>query len=71
MQSVVCIPGVSDSVAVIASGSCRSRSSKAAAISRSAGRTLKLYEGHYHDLLNDLGKEEVFGDTKAWIDARA
>jgi acylglycerol lipase len=36
----------------------------------SKDKTLKIYEGHYHDLLNDLGKEEVFADIKAWIDAR-
>ena len=34
----------------------------------SKDKTLKLYEGHYHDLLNDIGKEEVFADIKAWID---
>ena len=33
-------------------------------------KTLKLYEGHFHDLLNDLGKEEVLGDVVAWIEAR-
>ena len=37
----------------------------------SKDKTLKLYEGHYHDLLNDVGKEEVMGDIKAWLDARA
>lgn len=36
----------------------------------SADKTLKLYEGHYHDLLNDLGREEVTADIVAWIDAR-
>lgn len=36
----------------------------------SADKTLKLYEGHYHDLLNDLGKEEVFADVAGWIEAR-
>ena len=36
----------------------------------STDKTLKLYEGHYHDLLNDLGREEVFDDIIAWIDAR-
>jgi alpha-beta hydrolase superfamily lysophospholipase len=30
-------------------------------------KTLKLYEGHYHDLLNDIGKEGVMADIKAWI----
>lgn len=36
----------------------------------SADKTLKLYEGHYHDLLNDIGKEEVMGDITRWIDSR-
>jgi acylglycerol lipase len=33
----------------------------------SIDRTLKLYEGHYHDLLNDLGKEYVVHDIAEWI----
>jgi len=36
----------------------------------SADKTLKLYEGHYHDLLNDTGREEVMANIKDWIDAR-
>ena len=36
----------------------------------SADKTLKMYEGHYHDLLNDLGKEQVLGDVVGWIEAR-
>lgn len=36
----------------------------------SKDKTLKLYEGHYHDLLNDVGKEQVMGDILAWIEAR-
>ena len=36
----------------------------------SADKTLKLYEGHFHDLLRDLGKESVLEDILAWIDAR-
>ena len=36
----------------------------------STDKTLKLYQGHYHDLLNDLGKEGVIGDINTWIDAR-
>jgi acylglycerol lipase len=35
----------------------------------SKDKTLKLYDGHYHDLLNDLGKEKVMADIKGWIDA--
>jgi acylglycerol lipase len=34
----------------------------------SKDKTLKLYEGHFHDLLNDIGKEEVMADIKAWLD---
>jgi alpha-beta hydrolase superfamily lysophospholipase len=36
----------------------------------SADKTLKIYEGHYHDLLNDIGKEEVLADILGWIEAR-
>lgn len=36
----------------------------------SADKTLKLYEGYYHDLLADVGKEQVIDDIVAWIDAR-
>jgi alpha-beta hydrolase superfamily lysophospholipase len=36
----------------------------------STDKTLKLYEGHYHDLLNDLDKELVMADIMNWIDAR-
>ena len=36
----------------------------------STDKTLKLYEGHFHDLLNDVGKESVMADIKAWIDTR-
>lgn len=36
----------------------------------SRDKTLKLYDGHFHDLLNDVGKDEVMADIKAWIDAR-
>ena len=36
----------------------------------SSDKTLKLYEGHFHDLLNDLDKEVVMADIKGWIDER-
>ncbi len=36
----------------------------------SKDKTLKLYEGHFHDLLNDVGKEGVMADIKTWIDKR-
>jgi len=37
----------------------------------SRDKTLKLYEGHYHDMLNDIGKEGVFADIASWLSARA
>jgi acylglycerol lipase len=33
----------------------------------SKDKTLKLYEGHFHDLLNDYGKEAVIADINGWI----
>jgi alpha-beta hydrolase superfamily lysophospholipase len=36
----------------------------------SADNTLKLYQGYFHDPLNDLGKEAVMDDINAWINAR-
>jgi alpha-beta hydrolase superfamily lysophospholipase len=36
----------------------------------SKDKTLKLYDGHYHDLLNDVGKDLVLSDIKSWLDAR-
>ena len=36
----------------------------------SSDKTLKLYEGHFHDLLNDVGKEQVMADIVEWLDAR-
>ena len=36
----------------------------------STDKTLKLYEGHAHDLLNDVDKDIVIADIQQWIDAR-
>ena len=36
----------------------------------STDKTLKLYEDHYHDLLNDIDKEIVMADIQQWIDER-
>jgi len=36
----------------------------------SKDKTLKLYEGYAHDLLNDVDKEVVMSDIQNWIDAR-
>jgi alpha-beta hydrolase superfamily lysophospholipase len=33
----------------------------------SADKTLKMYPRHFHDLLNDLGKEAVVADIQEWI----
>ena len=33
----------------------------------STDKTIKLYEGHYHDPLSDLGKEAVMADIRSWI----
>jgi acylglycerol lipase len=33
----------------------------------STDKTLKLYEGHYHDLLNDVGRDAVMADITEWI----
>jgi len=35
----------------------------------STDKTIELYQGHYHDLLNDIGHEEVLGDIIEWIEA--
>jgi alpha-beta hydrolase superfamily lysophospholipase len=36
----------------------------------SIDKTLKLYEGNFHDLLNDVDKELVMQDIQGWINAR-
>lgn len=36
----------------------------------STDKTLKLYEGHFHDLLQDDDNEVVMRDIKGWIDER-
>ena len=36
----------------------------------SGDKTLKLYEGGYHDLLNDIVRDAVMADIKSWIAAR-
>jgi alpha-beta hydrolase superfamily lysophospholipase len=33
----------------------------------STDKTIKFYEGHYHDLLNDLDKEIVMNDIISWV----
>jgi alpha-beta hydrolase superfamily lysophospholipase len=36
----------------------------------SVDKTLTLYDGHVHDLLNDVDKERVMRDITAWVAAR-
>jgi alpha-beta hydrolase superfamily lysophospholipase len=36
----------------------------------SKDKTLKMYDGTFHDPLNDVGKETVMADITRWIDAR-
>ena len=36
----------------------------------STDKTLKLYDGHFHDLLADFGKEQVMADVQHWIGQR-
>jgi acylglycerol lipase len=36
----------------------------------SADKQLILYQDHYHDLLNDLGRERVMADIVGWLEAR-
>ncbi|HYM14242.1 MAG TPA: alpha/beta hydrolase [Dehalococcoidia bacterium] len=37
----------------------------------SRDKTLKLYDGLYHEILNEPEQREVMGDIAAWMDARA
>jgi acylglycerol lipase len=36
----------------------------------SEDKTIRLYEGHFHDLLRDEDKEQVMQDIAAWLSAR-
>jgi acylglycerol lipase len=36
----------------------------------SSDKTLKLYDGYFHDPLNDTGKEQVLAEVTSWIAAR-
>jgi len=37
----------------------------------SSDKTLKLYEGRYHEPFHDVGRAEVLADLADWVDARA
>jgi len=34
----------------------------------SGDKTLKLYDGFYHEIFNEPGREQVFADMEAWLD---
>src|SRR6185503_6382754 len=36
----------------------------------SSDKTLTLFEGPFHDLMADVGKQQVMADIQDWIDAR-
>lgn len=40
------------------------------AAASSPDKTLKLYEGRFHELVNDFGREQVLEDVTAWLEAR-
>jgi acylglycerol lipase len=37
----------------------------------SSDKSLTLYDGYYHDLLNEVGRDRVFNDIGNWIEKRA
>ncbi|MBI1802282.1 MAG: lysophospholipase, partial [Chloroflexi bacterium] len=37
----------------------------------STDKTLKIYDGLYHELYNETGKEQILAEVAAWLDARA
>ena len=36
----------------------------------SSDKTLKVYDGFYHEILNEIGKESVLADIDGWLSAR-
>ena len=34
----------------------------------SADKTLKIYDGFYHEIFNEIGKEKVFEDVGSWLE---
>jgi len=41
------------------------------AAASSADKTLRCYDGYYHELFNEVGRAAVFADLAAWLAARA
>jgi alpha-beta hydrolase superfamily lysophospholipase len=40
-------------------------------LASSHDKTIKHYDGLYHEILNEPEREEVVADTLAWLDAHA
>ena len=36
----------------------------------STDKTLKVYEGYYHEVFNDIGREKAYTDLISWIESR-
>jgi alpha-beta hydrolase superfamily lysophospholipase len=36
----------------------------------SKDKTMKIYEGFYHEIFNDPERQQVFGDMEVWLNAR-
>jgi len=36
----------------------------------SADKSLKIYDGFYHEIFNEIGKEKVFDDMGSWLEQR-
>jgi acylglycerol lipase len=39
-------------------------------VASSTDKTLKIYEGYYHEVFNELGREQVLADVESWLAAR-
>ncbi len=33
----------------------------------SADKTLKIYQGYYHEIFNEPGREQVLADVESWL----
>jgi alpha-beta hydrolase superfamily lysophospholipase len=36
----------------------------------SADKTLKIYDGLYHEIFNEPERDQVFGDMQTWLEER-
>jgi len=40
------------------------------AAAASTDKTMQVYDGFYHEIFNEIGRERVLGDLAAWLEAR-